>query len=246
MSRSILVVPFMLACSSSIPGTHPHDMSVAQHERAAQEHTSKADAHRRAYDPAAQVPVSRCPLTGQRPALCWTSVENPTTDHLRQAGDHQRHAADHRAASAALRDAEARACGEIADEDRDTSPFDRADDIAAVEPLKEEARRKEPVPRTIGAIVTFRARPGMTAEWLQRVVDCHLARNAALGHIVPEMPNCPLVPKGVTARVSSIGNGFAVAIRADDLAVASEVLARARRSWAVKGAGGQGTTRSRR
>jgi hypothetical protein len=47
------------------------------------------------------------------------------------------------------------------------------------------------------AIVMFRARPSMTAEWLQRVVDCHPARNAALGHVVLDLPDCPLVPKGV-------------------------------------------------
>jgi hypothetical protein len=75
--------------------------------------------------------------------------------------------------------------------------------------------------------VTIRAVPGLTAEWLQRVVDCHVARNAALGHVVPEMPYCPLVPKGVHATVSSVHGGFAVAIRADDGEGAQEVLRRA-------------------
>jgi hypothetical protein len=49
----------------------------------------------------------------------------------------------------------------------------------------------------------------MTAEWLQRLTDCHIARNAALGHVAPAMPDCPLVPMGVTARVTSTGGGFA-------------------------------------
>jgi len=43
------------------------------------------------------------------------------------------------------------------------------------------------------------------------------------------MPNCPLVPKGVVARVTSTGSGFAVAIRSDNPATAREILARARR-----------------
>ena len=73
---------------------------------------------------------------------------------------------------------------------------------------------------------TFRAVPGMTVEWLQRVVDCHLARNAVLGHVAPEMPNCPLVPEGVTARVRSTGNGFAVDLRADDSTTVREIVAR--------------------
>jgi hypothetical protein len=76
--------------------------------------------------------------------------------------------------------------------------------------------------------VIFRALPGMTAEWLQRLVDCHLARNAALGHDAPEMPFCPLVPKGVAATVTSTGSGFADAVRAGDTDVANDVLRRAR------------------
>ena len=77
--------------------------------------------------------------------------------------------------------------------------------------------------------MTFRAVQGMTAEWLQRLVDCHLARNASLGHVVPEMPNCPLVPNGAEAHVSSTGNGFAVIIQSSDPATAREILARANR-----------------
>jgi hypothetical protein len=56
----------------------------------------------------------------------------------------------------------------------------------------------------------------MTTEWLQRSVDCQLARNAALGHVVPEMPDCPLIPNGVEAHVRSVGNGFAVEIKSND------------------------------
>lgn len=68
----------------------------------------------------------------------------------------------------------------------------------------------------------------MTVPWLQRLVDCHLARNAALGHDVPEMPYCPLVPRGVSARVSAVDRGFAVDVRAEDPATAQEILRRAR------------------
>jgi hypothetical protein len=80
----------------------------------------------------------------------------------------------------------------------------------------------------MGAIITFRAVKGMTAQWLQRVVDCHLARNAALGHELPEMAYCPLVPKDVSAHVSATDTGFAVAVRSDDATTAAEILGRAR------------------
>lgn len=231
MSRTLILGLFVAACSSSTPGARPHDMSAAQHEAAAREHERRAEMHRDQYDPDTRAPIERCnPSTPARPPICWTAVENPTTAHLRAAEKDRRRAADHRAASQALRDAEARACAGIADEDRDTSPFERVEDIASVEPLYEQVGSPKVLhSKTAGAIVTFRARPALTAEWLQRLVNCHLSRNAALGHVAPDMPDCPLVPKGVTARVTSTGNGFAVAIRGSDETAAREVLERARR-----------------
>jgi hypothetical protein len=113
-------------------------------------------------------------------------------------------------------------------DDRDMSPFDHREDITSVVALTTSGGGiLTSKPRTLGAVVTFRAVPGMTAEWLQRVVDCHLARNASLGNDVPEMPSCPLVPKGVAARVASTGDGFAVSIQAEDSKTAQEVLSRA-------------------
>jgi hypothetical protein len=68
----------------------------------------------------------------------------------------------------------------------------------------------------------------MTAPWLQRIVDCHLARNAALGHADTSMPDCPLLPRGVSARVSATDTGFAVAVQSEDSATAADILRRAR------------------
>lgn len=157
-------------------------------------------------------------------------MTNPTAAHLRAAEEHRKHAADHRAASAALREAEALSCVGLRNSDRDMSPFEHTEDIAAVEPIHERVGSlKTDAEHTVGVTVVFRAVPGMTAEWLQRVVDCHLARNAALGHEVAEMPDCPLVPRGVSAHVSSTGSGFAVAIRASDDSTAKDLISRANR-----------------
>ncbi len=222
-----------ISCAPSTPGASPHDQSAASHDREAESHARLGEQHAAQYDPKASAKEERCKAaSGHVPGgedVCWTSTKNPTAKHLRAAEEHRKHAADHRAASAALRDAETRACAGIPPDDRDTSPFDHAEDIAGVEPLIERVASKAPGERRVGAIVTFHAVPGMTTEWLQRVVDCHLARNAALGHTVPEMPNCPLVPKGAEARVSSTGSGFAVAIRSEDEQTAREILARAQR-----------------
>lgn len=225
---------FALVAACATPGAQPHDMSAAGHQNEAQHHAAMAQEHAAKYDPnrtGARSGACVGPRTrwGDYPYdLCWSSVTNPTERHLQEAEDHQRHAADHRAASAALRDAEAQKCAGIAPGDRDMSPFEHREDIARVEPLKLNSSPRS-APTLTGAVITFRAIPGMSAEWLQRAVDCHLARNAALGHEVPEMPDCPLVPKGVEARVTSTGDGFAVELRADDPKTAAEVLRRAER-----------------
>lgn len=217
----------MLAACRPPPtaGARPHEMSVAGHEAAAHAEDRRAMEHVAKYDPDAKVQRLQCSSTMPHPQICWTVIVNPTEWQLRAAEDHRRRAADHRAGSAALRDAEARACVGIADADRDISPFARVEDIAGVEPLR--ASNGGPV---VGALVTFRARPGLTADRLQRVVDCHSARSAVLGHTMAGMPDCPLAPAGLTARVTSTANGLVVAIRAGTPSVGRDVLERARRS----------------
>jgi hypothetical protein len=191
-------------------------MSAAAHEREADQHDRMAD------DEGART----APGCDPNVVVCWT----PSRRDPDLVASHRRIAAQHRAASTALRDAEANACTGIAPDDRDVSPFERRADIAAVHPLIEQhLSSKQSTSRTVGATVTIRAVPGLTAEWLQRVVDCHLARNAALGHDVLEMPDCPLVPNGATARVHSARGAFAIDIRSDDQTTAADILARANR-----------------
>src|SRR5699024_11191603 len=117
--------------------------------------------------------------------------------HRKDAERHRKLAEKHRAASKALVDAEQRFCSGIPEADRDTSPFYHREDLRAVQGLKNapdasdvysggatSAVEIQQIEKEVvgpgglqGARVTFRAVPGMTAEWLQRVVDCHLARN---------------------------------------------------------------------
>jgi hypothetical protein len=133
-----------------------------------------------------------------------------------------------------LRDAEAQACSGVPEYDRNVSPFLHSEDIeqvaplnAPVNPVAEEGPRHDTVFK--GAVISFRPVRGLTQEWLQRVIDCHLARNAVLGHDLAEMPDCPLVPKGVTAQAKSAGGHFVVEVSSDDPATAQEVWRRAQR-----------------
>jgi hypothetical protein len=227
----------VLGCAPRTPGANPSDMSAAQHEAMARREYGQAEADSAQYHPSARVRSESCPDILGNP-VCWSSSANPTRQHLEQAEEARRRAADHRAASQVLRSAEASACAGLSERDRDESPFAHREDIASVTPLNEpdpgipagsayESGEVRGGHEQLGAVVTFRALPGMTAPWLQRVIDCHLARNAALGYNVPEMPYCPLVPKGVTATVTPTSTGFAVEIRSSDRDTAKEILRRA-------------------
>jgi hypothetical protein len=220
-----LLAASALAGCASTTGARPSDMSTAQHEQAAGALEAQAATHEAQYAPGATGATECHSYEG-----CWSSSANPTQQHKQEAEKLRKMASDHRAASQALRDAEARACGGLSNDDRDISPFEHREDIASVQPAYGNLNLsggKQPTGHLVGADVTFRAVPGMTAEWLQRLVDCHIARNNALGNDVPEMPYCPLVPKGITAKVSSAGNGFTVRIESQDVSTANEVLRRA-------------------
>ena len=236
LSRSI-VLPLALvagACGHAA-GTEPHEMSTAQHETAAQQEESQGAEHASQYDPNAAKTEERC--TAGKSRVCWTATTNPTEEHRKADEEHKELAAQHRAASQALKDAEAQACSGLADEDRDDSPFDYKEDVRSVSELKGEIPNvggKTKVERTVGATVVVNAVPGLTQEWLQRVVNCHLARNAAVGHDMKEMPNCPLVPRGAQATVRSTGDAFAVDIRSDNAEGGKEIWQRAQKLSAAK------------
>ncbi len=226
---SFSVAALTIACGSP-SGTQPHAMSAAEHEAAASQEQQADDAHAQQHDPAATTSKERCEQVRARGSVCWASETNPTAGHASEAEHHRELASKHREASDALRTAESSACSGVPEEDRDLSPFGHGGDIRSVSPLQEDVRMgKGTSTRAAGAEVVFRAVPGLTAEWLQRVVDCHLARNAAIGHeaSAAEMPLCPLTLRGAQARVRSVGDGFAVAIRSDDAVASKEILKRA-------------------
>ena len=222
---ALSVVAFsIVACAT--PGTRPEDMSATGHEAAARQEEGAATGHAEQFEPNAQSASSNCSPSTKDRAVCWTTTVNPTGNHRKEAEKHHAAAAAHRAASQKLLAAEAAACGGIAEEDRDESPFFHREDIQRVT-LDDLQAARLTAKEAIGATVYFRAVPGLTQEWLQRLVDCHLARNAALGFEVPEMAYCPLAVPGVTAQVRSVGNGFAVELRGHTTEQIAEVRRRA-------------------
>lgn len=229
----IKLAPLALTClmgACAPPSTLPADMSTAEHEasadvedRAVEEHASGGDD--------GSVSAGSCGSAAGAEMVgspCWSTDEHAGVDRRTAMLEHRELAAAHRAAAENLRDAEARACVGLSDDDRDMSPFEHRLDIASsVELYDEVLVGRETTRRLVGATIVFRPVRGLSSAWLERVLDCHLARNESLGHDVPEMPTCPLVPAGVTVNVRPVGTAFAVDVRAEGEAEAQEVLRRA-------------------
>jgi hypothetical protein len=213
---SMLGVATIAGAGCATAGTRPHDMSAAQHERAAAAADDEATEHASRFDPAQ--------TTSVRQRAGWGEA-NPTAEHRHEADKLRAEAAKHRAAAQALRDAEARSCGAVPADDRDLGPFFHREDVERVEPFYANTGRN----RTLrGATITYKPVAGLTAEAMQRNIDCHLARNAALGFDAPEMAHCPLASRGVQATARDSRGRVVVEVSANDPSVANALLARAK------------------
>lgn len=219
-----LVLAALTACAT--PGTRPHEMSEAGHEQAAAAEEKEAARLKAACEGASGVASEECRDGQDR--VWWWSVTNPTEANRKQAERHVKAAQEHRAAAKALAQAEATACGGIPEIDKDMSPFAHREDIESVAQLFEQRDTARKVVKTLqGARIAFRPVPGLTQARLQRLLDCHLSRNAVMGHQVADMDYCPLVPNGVTATVVPRGGRLFVDVESDKGAAAQEIWARA-------------------
>ena len=206
------------ACAETAPPPAEHP-SAAQQEKLAKEDEQEAQAHLAAADHPTR-PAKCGSKLGK--AQAWESCWQPTSAaHRVEAQEHLRMAREHRAASKALRDAETRACEGVSQQDLDESPFSHVDDILSVEPLGAGGF-------VDGARVVFAKSPGLSRSTLQKIIDCHIARADAMGHVVPEEAFCPLNPPQVKAVVMEASNGYVVDVTSDDRPAAEEVLRRAR------------------
>lgn len=217
-----LAITAFAACKTT-PGTQPQEMGATGHEQAAAAEQEEAKRHAALYERAARATVEQC--EPERGGGCWTSSVNPTEQHLKEAERHLAAAEKHRAAGRALVQAEASACAGLTELDKDMSPFAHREDIESVAPLYTEKLGEV----LLGARIAFRPVRGLTQARFERILSCHLARNAALGHDVPEMDYCPLVPKDVTAQVKPSGDRYLVDVQSGDPVSAQEIWMRAQR-----------------
>lgn len=160
-----------------------------------------------------------CATPGTRPGD--TSVAGHEAAAVSSNGDV---GAKHRAAAETLRQAEAQACSGMPERERNLGAFFRRGDIESFAPLYEASGRTATALK--GAILVMRPAPGMTAEWLQRNIECHIARSAALGHSTEQMSKCPFALNGVSVEVRSGGDKFLVYVRGGDPKTADEIWQR--------------------
>jgi hypothetical protein len=124
-------------------------------------------------------------------------------------------------------EAEKAACAEVPDTDRDQGPFANRGHVERVEEVRERLFPKAP-PQLVGAAVYVRATPGLTEQWLGRVIECHLAHRASLGGLASDQAVSPFA-EDARVSVSSTPTSFRVAITSPDIAVARSVVAKAER-----------------
>jgi hypothetical protein len=117
-------------------------------------------------------------------------------------------------------------CSGVPDELREAGPFS-SDLVERVAPLRVSAlSSKLPMTSLVGVKIYIRAAPGLTAPWIHRVAECHLARHS-LPMPEAERDHCPLSAEEAQISVESHGGSFVVSIRTSDTEVAEDILARA-------------------
>ncbi|HZU84562.1 MAG TPA: hypothetical protein VE987_16650 [Polyangiaceae bacterium] len=145
-------------------------------------------------------------------------------EHDRAAAADPSSASEHLAAAAELRRAEQVACAGVPESDREGGPFAHRDWITGVGVVRERLFPKAPEQVT-GVNVYLRAAPGVTQQWVGRVIECHRAHGAVVGEQVAAS-GCPLSLDGAQVGLSSTFSGFRVSITSKDITVAREVIDR--------------------
>jgi hypothetical protein len=117
---------------------------------------------------------------------------------------------------------EAALCAGVAEAARDRGPFGLGARVVRVEALHQVVSPKAPAPLA-GAALYLDATPGLTEQWIDRVIECNLAHRATAG--TQDTAN-PLAVENATIRVSPTMAGFRIAVTSTDPAVAADVLRR--------------------
>jgi hypothetical protein len=129
-------------------------------------------------------------------------------------------AQEHMDAARRLRSDEQTACYRVPDADRLAGPL-TADRIASVEVIRDHGVFPKGQLVPVGVRVYLLAEPGLTQEWLGRVVACHMAHLAVTGQ---QAMRSPLAVPGSSVSVSPTGTGFEVTVMSRNTDVARAIV----------------------
>jgi hypothetical protein len=154
------------------------------------------------------------------------------SDAFRQmsAADHERAATssadaalaqEHLDAANRLRNDERVACEGVPDADRLGGPFAQPQNVTAVDVVRDRVLLPKGFMQPVGVAVYIKAEPGMTQQWLGRIIACNVAHVAAMGGA--DRPS-PLSVANTQVAVSSTSVGFRVTVTSKDASVARSVI----------------------
>jgi hypothetical protein len=130
-------------------------------------------------------------------------------------------APQHLEAARVLRDEEKVACYGVPDLDRVQGPLATPDRIAGIQVVRDHGEFPKAPLKPVGVAIDVRAEPGMTQQWLGRLVACHMAHVAVAG--TDPQPS-PLSVPNAQVSVSSTSVGFRVTVTSKDRDIARSVV----------------------
>jgi hypothetical protein len=142
-------------------------------------------------------------------------------DHESAARRDPTEAQEHLAAAAQLRQEEQVACYGVPDTDRLQDPFAHPDRVASIEVVQDRGEFPKAPLKPVGVAVEVRAEPGLTQQWLGRLVACHMAHVAVVGQ--DANPSLLSVPSAQVS-VSSTSVGFRVTVTSRDRDIARALV----------------------
>ncbi len=136
------------------------------------------------------------------------------------AGVVQTDAAESTDSAKQLASEEREACYQVPEADRVNGPF-TSDCVLGVEVVRDHGVFPKGALVPVGVSVYLRAEPGLTQEWLGRIVACNMAHMAATG---PSSHPSPLAVRGSDVTVYSTGTGFRVTVTSKNSDVARSIV----------------------
>ncbi len=140
---------------------------------------------------------------------CWSQEREHSEAHRARAEALRAEAQRHRATARTLIDVERTFCAQLPPDELTHTPFAHRDDVALAVAYREGER-------VLGAKITFKPVPGLTANWMRMALGCHRARLATLGYPATYMSYDPTMLLHVSVGVADLEGQVIVTVRADD------------------------------